>query len=48
MEYRITQSRLLYVMTIDDRKHEGLLKIGEVFVDNCVADSPDKHLWQKP
>ena len=26
-------------MTIDDRKHEGLLKIGEVFVDNDIADS---------
>lgn len=39
MRYTITQSRLLYVMTIDDRKHEGLLKIGEVFVDNDIADS---------
>lgn len=38
MRYTITQSRLLYVMTIDDRKHEGLLKIGEVFVDNDIAD----------
>ena len=27
-------------MRIDDRKHNGLLKIGEVFVDNEVADSP--------
>ena len=34
-------------MTIDDRKHEGLLKIGEVFVDNCVADSPDKQSLAK-
>lgn len=40
MKYTITQSRLLYVLTIDDRKHEGLLKIGEVFVDNNIADSP--------
>lgn len=47
MEYRITQSRLLYVMTIDDRKHEGLLKIGEVFVDNNVADNPDKQFLSK-
>jgi len=39
MKYTITQSRLLYVMTIDDRKHDGLLKIGEVFVDNDIADS---------
>lgn len=47
MEYRITQSRLLYVMTIDDRKHKGLLKIGEVFVDNNVADNPDKQFLAK-
>ncbi|MCQ2148175.1 MAG: DEAD/DEAH box helicase family protein, partial [Bacteroidales bacterium] len=47
MEYRITQSRLLYVMTIDDRKHEGLLKIGEVFVDNDVADNPNVQSLEK-
>ena len=25
--------------SINDRKHQGLLKIGEVFVDNEIADS---------
>lgn len=39
MRYTITQSRLLYVLCINDRKHQGLLKIGEVFVDNEIADS---------
>lgn len=39
MKYTITQSRLLYVLSINDRKHQGLLKIGEVFVDNEIADS---------
>lgn len=39
MRYAITQSRLLYVLSINDRKHQGLLKIGEVFVDNEIADS---------
>lgn len=39
MRYTITQSRLLYVLSINDRKHKGLLKIGEVFVDNEIADS---------
>lgn len=34
-------------MTIDDRKHEGLLKIGEVFVDNNVADNQDKQFLSK-
>ena len=39
MRYTITQSRLLCVLSINDRKHKGLLKIGEVFVDNEIADS---------
>lgn len=39
MRYTITQSRLLYVLSQGDRKHQGLLKIGEVFVDNDIADS---------
>ena len=39
MKYTITQSRLLYVLSQGDRKHQGLLKIGEVFVDNEIADS---------
>lgn len=39
MKYTITQSRLLYVLSINDRKHQRLLKIGEVFVDNEIADS---------
>lgn len=47
MNYTITQSRLLYVMSIDDRKHKGLLKIGEVFVGNKVADSPDLSVLAK-
>ena len=40
MNYKITQSRLLYVLSINDRKHKNLLKVGEVFVDNEVADEP--------
>ena len=40
MKYIITQSRLLYVLSINDRKHTGLLKVGEVFVNNDVADDP--------
>lgn len=39
MKYTITQSRLLYLLSQGDRKHQGLLKIGEVFVDNDIADS---------
>lgn len=42
MKYKITQSRLLYVLSINDRKHQNLLKVGEVFVDNNVADTPSK------
>ena len=42
MKYIITQSRLLYVLSINDRKHSNLLKIGEVFVDNEVADNSSK------
>ena len=38
MKFTITQTRLLYVLSINDTKHKGLLKIGEVFVDNEVAD----------
>ena len=41
MKYTVTQSRLLFVMTIDDAKHKGLVKIGEVFVDNDVANQGD-------
>lgn len=44
MKYTITQSRLLYVMSINDRKHQNLLKVGEVFVDNAVADNPSKQV----
>lgn len=47
MKYTITQSRLLYVLSINDRKHQGLLKIGEVFVDNDVADNTDKKVLFK-
>lgn len=42
MKYTITQSRLLYVLSQGDRKHQGLLKIGEVFVDNDIADTPSR------
>ena len=43
IKYTITQSRLLYVLTItNDRKHANLLKVGEVFVDNEVADNHNK------
>ena len=42
MRYTITQSRLLYVLSQNDRKHQGLLKIGEVFVDNEIADNPSR------
>ncbi|MDY4527549.1 MAG: hypothetical protein SPE11_06515, partial [Parabacteroides sp.] len=44
MKYSITQSRLLYVLSINDRKHQNLLKVGEVFVDNEVADNPSKQV----
>ena len=47
IKYTITQSRLLYVLTINDRKHANLLKVGEVFVDNEVADSPNKQVLFK-
>lgn len=47
MKYTITQSRLLYILKIDDKKHSNLLKIGEVFVDNDVADSQDKQELSK-
>ncbi len=47
IKYTITQSRLLYVLTISDRKHANLLKIGEVFVDNEVADNPNKQVLFK-
>ena len=42
MNYKITQSRLLYVLSINDRKHQNLLKVGEVFVENEVAGSEIK------
>ena len=41
MKYNITKSRLLYVYTIADSKHRGLLKIGEVLVPNNVAQQGD-------
>ena len=41
LNYRITQSRLLYVMTISDLNHIGMVKVGEVIVDNDVADDGD-------
>lgn len=47
MKYTITQSRLLYVLSINDRKHQNLLKVGEVFVDNEIADSPSKQVLAK-
>ena len=43
-KYKITQSRLLYVMSINDRRHHHLLKVGEVFVDDHVAVNPDKQV----
>lgn len=47
MKYTITQSRILYVLSINDRKHQGLLKVGEVFVDNEVAENPSKQVLAK-
>ena len=47
MKYTITQSRLLYVLSINDRKHANLLKVGEVFVDNEVADDTNKQVLFK-
>ena len=44
MKYAVSQSRLLYVLSINDGKHRSLLKVGEVFVDNDVADSPSKQV----
>lgn len=41
MKYNITKSRLLYVYTIADTKHRGLLKIGEVLVPNETAKLGD-------
>lgn len=41
MKYNITQSRLLYVYSIGDSKHRNLLKVGEVFVDNDIAEQAD-------
>lgn len=45
MKYTITQSRLLYVYSIGDRKHKDLLKVGEVFVDNDLANLPNDKLY---
>lgn len=47
MKYTITQSRLLYVLSMNDRIHNGLLKIGEVFVDNEVADNSSRQSLAK-
>lgn len=47
MKYRITQSRLLYVLSINDRKHQNLLKVGEVFVDNEIADNSNTQVLSK-
>ncbi len=47
IKYTITQSRLLYVLSINDRKHANLLKVGEVFVDNDVADNHNKQVLAK-
>ena len=47
MRYTITQSRILYVLSINDRKHKDLLKIGEVFVDNEVAGQPSRQALAK-
>lgn len=44
--YTITQSRLLYVLSIDDRKHKNYLKIGEIFVDNDLADREDEQEYK--
>lgn len=41
MKYNITKSRLLYVYTIADTKHRGLLKVGEVLVSNETAKLGD-------
>lgn len=37
MAYFITQPRILYVLRVNDRKHSGLLKIGELFVDAAAV-----------
>lgn len=37
MAYFITQPRILYVLKVNDRKHAGLLKIGEIFVEESEA-----------
>lgn len=47
MKYTITQSRLLYVLSINDRKHQNLLKVGEVFVDNEIADNSNTQVLSK-
>lgn len=38
MAYFITQPRILFVLRANDRKHSGLLKIGDIFVDAEVAE----------
>ena len=47
MKYSITQSRMLYVLSINDKKHQDMLKVGEVFVDNEIADSQSKQVLAK-
>ena len=46
MKYTITQSRLLYAYSLDDRIHDGLIKVGDVLVDNEIVDSGDKSLME--
>ena len=47
IDFPITQSRLLYAYSIDDSLHRGLLKVGEVFVNNAIADNSDKTFLAK-
>ena len=41
MAYKITESRILYVYSIEAKDHNGYLKIGEFYFDNDLADIAD-------
>ena len=36
-KYFVTQPRVVYVLEIDDKKHKGLLKVGDIFISNEEA-----------
>lgn len=46
VDYRVTESRLLYAYVINDKAHRGLIKVGDVFVKNDAADGGPEELKQ--